>query len=289
MENHIHNVHDHNNVNNHNVSHHKMNAIKAIKSGWKHIMKSPWTYIGFTFLFIIVSAMIGATPVVKYFIDFISILLSMVVLKFLLHKYESKKVEINFTFMEYVHFFVAQFILGIGFLLLFIAVALPTFYPIYTMTVTDKQVFWGDVKTLMKEGDKRGVTNVEGALATLETNDVYENINLSQYVDITGDETAVFSLLTLFLIGLCAIIYLAFRVSMTQWFLIDKKFGPIEAIKHSWHATRNNMTQLSILALLSTLIMFAGALVLFVGLLFAMPLVYMIALDAYKQMIGESK
>ena len=274
MENHIHGTH--NNQSQHSVTHHKLDAIKAIKSGWKHMMKSPFTYIGFTVLFLLMSFAFGILGSLPNFLD---VFLSMVVIKFLLDKYEERKVNINFTFMEFVNFFVAQLILIIGFVLLFIAIALPTFYPIYQVAVTDKQSFWGEVKTLMERPDN------------INNNDIYNNeeVNLTQYIDITGDETAVLSLLTLFLIGFCAIIYLAFRVSVTQWFLIDKKFGPIEAIKHSWHATRNNVTQLSILAVLSTLIMIVGALALFVGLLFAIPLLYMITLDSYKQMIGESK
>ena len=262
---------------NHNIVHHKLDAIKAIKSGWKHIMRSPWTYVGCTIIFLCVSAIIGSINTSSIILDnlvtyALDAFVTMIVIKLLLDKYESRKVNINFSFMDYLHFLAVQLILGLGFLLLLAALTLPTFYPIYKVAVTEKQAFWGDVKTSLVEDN---ITN--------------KDLNLMQYVDITGDEVIVFSLLALFLIGFCAIIYLVFRVSMTQWFLIDKRYGPINAIKHSWHITRGNVTQMSILAMLSVVIMFVGVLALFVGVLFAMPLAYLINLDSYKQMIGENK
>ena len=237
-------------------------------------------------VFLIVSFIISSFGMLSQFLEAI---LAIVAMKFLLDKYEERKVNIKFTFMEYLNFFVAQFMLAVAFVLLLIVLITATFYPVYSITVSDKDAFWNDANTMMKEVRRRDSNSLTETYPTFKTNDVYKDIDLIKYIDIKGNETATLSFLALFLIGLCALLYLVFRVSVTQWLIVDKKFGPINAIKHSWHITRNNVTQMSLLAIFATLIMIIGILVLGFGILFAIPLVYMITLDSYKQMIGESK
>lgn len=286
---------------NHNIVHHKLDAIKAIKSGWKHIMRSPWTYIGCTIIFLFVSAIIGNinTPsiildnLVTYALD---AFVTMVVIRLLLDKYEERNININFTFKEYLNFAIAQLLLGIAACIMFLAVSVPTLYTIYNVTVTDKEALAADIRTIIEYKYRNSsnhnsdiFTNKVDSAFTFESDDAYSSVDITQYFDIANHSTMVLSLLTIFLIGLCAIIYLLFRVSLTQWLLIDKKLNPIEAIKNSWHITRNNVTQMSVLAIISSFIVIVVAFALFVGVLFAIPLVYMITLCAYKQMIGESK
>ncbi len=278
-----------NTIHNHNVVHHKLNAVKAIKSGWKHIMKSPWTYIGFTLLFMVMSV---ATNMFGYLGELLAGVLSMIAIKFLLDKYEGRKVEINFTFMEYLHYLGLQLLLGVSAVIMVFAISMPTLYPIYNVTVNDKEAFSADLRILMEDKNKnnldKNISNESNFTIDSDT-DNDNQVDFTQYFDIANHSTFVLSMLTLFLIGLCAIIYIFFRLSMAQYLLIDKKLDIIHAIKHSWHMTRNNVTQMSVLAIISSFIVIVGALALLVGTLFAIPLISMITLCAYKQMIGESK
>jgi len=66
--------------------------------------------------------------------------------------------------------------------------------------------------------------------------------------------------------------------------IVDKNLGPIEALKYSYHLTRQNTMSLFGLYLLSWLILLAGALALLIGLLWAIPTFWLASLIAYRSL-----
>ena len=72
------------------------------------------------------------------------------------------------------------------------------------------------------------------------------------------------------------------RLSPLTGVLVDQELGPVEAIKESFRLTRNNSLQIVGLWLLSTLALIAGFLAFFVGLIFALPLVFFAYVVAYR-------
>ena len=93
-----------------------------------------------------------------------------------------------------------------------------------------------------------------------------------------------------------AMLYLgAFVISMTLKVLLffalplvaDRNLNVVEALKLSFQASINNIGGIIVLILLEILIIIAGTLMCFVGLLIAIPLVYAAEIIAYKQVFPD--
>ncbi len=95
---------------------------------------------------------------------------------------------------------------------------------------------------------------------------------------------AVFTLGIGFLILIPAFIYLAIRISLFSFYIIDKAAGPVEALKLSWNATKGNMINLSIFGFFSWCLMILGVIAIFVGLLVAIPVVMVAVIYVYKML-----
>jgi hypothetical protein len=77
-------------------------------------------------------------------------------------------------------------------------------------------------------------------------------------------------------------IVLMLRFAFYQEAIVDRNLGVIDAFKYSAQLTQNNRLNLFRLGLLSILIVLAGVLALFVGLIFAIPMVSLITPLAYR-------
>ncbi len=77
-------------------------------------------------------------------------------------------------------------------------------------------------------------------------------------------------------------IYLALRFSFFITAIVDRNLGPIEALKYSYRITKNNVMSLFGLGVVSVLVAIAGVLALFVGLIFAIPVVTLAYTLAYR-------
>jgi hypothetical protein len=79
-------------------------------------------------------------------------------------------------------------------------------------------------------------------------------------------------------------IYLALRFGHCLTAIVDRNLGVLESLAYSSSITTNNRLQLFGLALLSIAIVIAGALAFLVGLVFAIPVVWLSYLAAYRWM-----
>lgn len=79
-------------------------------------------------------------------------------------------------------------------------------------------------------------------------------------------------------------IYLALKYGQFQAAIVDRNLGVIDAFKYSSEITKNNRMNLFGLALVSVLISLAGCLALMVGLLFALPVIWLSWAVAYRWM-----
>ena len=77
-------------------------------------------------------------------------------------------------------------------------------------------------------------------------------------------------------------IYIALRYGQFFYAIIDKDMGVIESLKYSSSITINNRMKLLVLILLYFVIALAGVLALCVGLFFAIPVIYMSGVVAYR-------
>lgn len=76
-------------------------------------------------------------------------------------------------------------------------------------------------------------------------------------------------------------IYLAIRLGQYQALIIDRNLGPIEGLKASWEITRGNTWNLVVLGLALLGIYLLGVLALLVGLIWALPTLWLGSLAAY--------
>lgn len=94
------------------------------------------------------------------------------------------------------------------------------------------------------------------------------------------------------MIGMIALIIGAFVVAFflywTLNFVIDRNMGPIDAIQSSFNAIKTDAGNLFVLAILNTVILVVGAMLLGVGLLVAMPLAMLASMVAYRAITGPS-
>ncbi len=79
-------------------------------------------------------------------------------------------------------------------------------------------------------------------------------------------------------------IYLSIKLSFASYAVVDKKLGPIDAIKASYDMTKGNWWNLAFLGLVSGLIVIAGALALLVGLFVAIPVVLIAYAYVYRKL-----
>ena len=79
-------------------------------------------------------------------------------------------------------------------------------------------------------------------------------------------------------------IYLALRFMYYQMAIVDRNMGVMESLTYSSSLTTNNRLNLFLLGLLSFAVMIAGLLALFVGIFFAMPVVWLGWIVAYRWM-----
>lgn len=93
------------------------------------------------------------------------------------------------------------------------------------------------------------------------------------------------------LIVLCGFILLiipgiifAMKLVFVPYFVVDKGLGPIQAIKASWNATKGNLLELGLLAVLSVLVVIAGVLAVLVGLIWAVPTTMVAQAYAYRKL-----
>ena len=79
-------------------------------------------------------------------------------------------------------------------------------------------------------------------------------------------------------------IYLAVKLNFASYAVIDKKVGPVEALKSSYEITNGNWWNLFLLGVVSVLITLAGALALLVGLFVAIPVVMLAYAYVYRKL-----
>ena len=78
--------------------------------------------------------------------------------------------------------------------------------------------------------------------------------------------------------------YLMFRFGMYQNAIVDRNLNAIEAFRYSSQITANNKVNLFVLFLFAILVMTAGCVALFVGILFAYPVMWLMWIVAYRWM-----
>lgn len=91
--------------------------------------------------------------------------------------------------------------------------------------------------------------------------------------------------LLLYLIGIIAIIYLAVRLSLSMAFVVDKQYGPVQAVKASFQATRSNFWRLVAIMIIQIFIILISAIPLGIGLIWTIPFAYIIYGIVYKNLL----
>lgn len=74
------------------------------------------------------------------------------------------------------------------------------------------------------------------------------------------------------------------KLVFVPYFVVDKGLGPVQAVKASWNATKGNLLELGLLAVISLAVIIAGLLALFVGLLWAVPTTMVAQAYAYRKL-----
>jgi uncharacterized membrane protein len=75
---------------------------------------------------------------------------------------------------------------------------------------------------------------------------------------------------------------------LATYYVVDSRLGPIEAISASWKATRNERGKIFVLFVLFLLLMIAGTLACFVGLIVAIPIISLAFALLYLRLSGRS-
>lgn len=79
-------------------------------------------------------------------------------------------------------------------------------------------------------------------------------------------------------------IYIAIKYGYYQYAIVDRNMGILDSLNYSASITENSKMNLFVLGILGFLIIIAGIIALLVGLVFALPLVYMASAVAYRWM-----
>lgn len=86
------------------------------------------------------------------------------------------------------------------------------------------------------------------------------------------------------LIMMIPILIFGIRLQFYSYFIIDKEYGPIEALKQSWTATKGNYWRLVLLSLATVGLNLLGALALLIGLLWTIPTTSIATASVYKKL-----
>jgi uncharacterized membrane protein len=84
-------------------------------------------------------------------------------------------------------------------------------------------------------------------------------------------------------------IFFALRLQFTSYLVVDKKLGPVEAIKTSWKITGGNAWNLFFFGILLGLINILGVLCLLIGLFVTVPLSMLATTFVYRKLLLQSK
>lgn len=79
-------------------------------------------------------------------------------------------------------------------------------------------------------------------------------------------------------------IIFSIRLQFVSFLILDKKLGPIEAIKESWKITKNQVWNLLLLGIVLGLINLAGFLTLIIGLFWTIPTTSLATAFVYKKL-----
>ena len=82
-------------------------------------------------------------------------------------------------------------------------------------------------------------------------------------------------------------IILGLGLSLSQYFVVDKNMGPIDALGASWKATDGHKAKLFLLGLMSAGVMLLGCLACYVGLFVALPLMQLALALVYVRLTGQ--
>jgi hypothetical protein len=91
----------------------------------------------------------------------------------------------------------------------------------------------------------------------------------------------------LLLLLLLALVYLGARFMFASYYVVDKKLGPIESVKASWHLSRGRVWKLIALTFVLGFISVAGVLALFIGLLITIPISIVAQAFVYRALVGS--
>lgn len=90
------------------------------------------------------------------------------------------------------------------------------------------------------------------------------------------------------LIGFCVFIlpgiYLTLRLQFYQAFIVEEDAGILESLKRSWKITEDQVLPLFLLFLATCGIILVGVILLGVGILFALPVAYMMYCEAFRRL-----
>jgi uncharacterized membrane protein len=100
-------------------------------------------------------------------------------------------------------------------------------------------------------------------------------------------QVAIMVFIVACLIWLVPIMILGLMFSQSQYLVVDRDVGIVDALKLSIKITRGNKWSLFLLGLFGSLLVFSGLLACFIGLLFVLPLLYLFGATAYLTMSGE--
>ncbi len=86
---------------------------------------------------------------------------------------------------------------------------------------------------------------------------------------------------------LVPVIYVSIRMSFVVCFIVDQDSGVLEAIRQSWMITKGHFRFLLLLFTVILGVNMLGAMALFIGLLFTVPLSSLMMIVAYRQMVNS--
>jgi hypothetical protein len=89
-------------------------------------------------------------------------------------------------------------------------------------------------------------------------------------------------------IGLCLLIipgiYIALRLQFYTAYIVEEDAGILDSLQRSWELTQNHVLSLFLLALIMMLFIFAGIILLGIGILVAIPLCYIMFCTAFRKL-----
>jgi uncharacterized membrane protein len=83
-------------------------------------------------------------------------------------------------------------------------------------------------------------------------------------------------------------IILALALYFTTYLIVDRKMGPIEALKESARITKGHRWELLVLSFLIVFVVLAGIICLFVGIFVAIPVTSLAMVAAYRKLETSS-